>query len=348
MNIKKSISLAIVILVVFSTFAGCRKINKDDGSVSSINSEIVYGSVDIIEDSDTESALQPTVNDNTSGNTGDSSNQTATTPDADGNASGNNSTAGDGGNTGDTTTTDTATQPEPNKNINPYGVEIFGSGTKEDPYVDTPNADTHILKTLTIPANSSVYYSVYRTAGKELTINNANAFVVYEGTKYTAEGGKVNFVVKEPKNYLPNSPLLFEIGNTSASPVNLDLIFADVVGSWDQSATTNILQKNITSFEGGKEQSEIYYEYVAENSGVLHFYFTDTLNTTESFEFYVQNNTGATIQKNNSEDLTEAGDNSFEVELSVSKGDHIKIYFANSKSGRNYLKTNIEWYAVFK
>ena len=330
MNIKKSIALILTFLMLLSTFAGCRKIN-DNGSSSlsfNTNSDIAYSNVDIIENSSIESDLNSLLDDENNGSNAQSTDD------------GSSSQVG--------AETEDQTVEEPNKNINPYGIEIFGSGTKDDPYVDTPNVDTNILKTLIIPANSSVYYSVYRVVGKDITINNASAYIVYEGTKYAATGGKVNFVVKEPNQYLPNSPVLFEIGNTSSSPVSLDLIFADVEGSWELSESVNALQKNTTHFDASKEQSEIYYEYVATQSGTLHFYFTETIEATDNFTFYVQNNTGATVQKANDDDLTEADDDIYEVELSVNKGDHIKIFFTNNKKGRTFMETNIEWYAEYK
>ena len=131
MNNKKLLAITMATLLILTTFAGCRKVNDESSMLSNINSDsaVNYTDVEIVDNnSETQSTEDAT-------NVSDDSSVT------------NNSSA----------TESTVSVEEPNTNTNPDGVVIYGSGTKEDPYIDTPNADSHSIKTLTVPAGSSVY-----------------------------------------------------------------------------------------------------------------------------------------------------------------------------------------------
>ena len=218
MNNKKILALILAVLMMLATFAGCRKAGSDDSALLSVNSDVSinYSNVDIVEDNsepesvvDTTSDIEsiPTVNNNNS------------------------------------STENTVSVEEPNTNTNPDGVEIYGSGTSADPYIDTPNADTHTVKTLTIPAGKSVFYSIYRVGGRILTINDTNAFVVCDGTKHSAQGGKVSFKVVDA---LASDAVTFEIGNTGAD-ASFTLVFT-IFENFSCSSSETFFTCLITSF----------------------------------------------------------------------------------------------------
>ena len=314
MNNKKLLAITMATLLILTTFAGCRKVNDESSMLSNINSDsaVNYTDVEIVDNnSETQSTEDAT-------NVSDDSSVT------------NNSSA----------TESTVSVEEPNTNTNPDGVVIYGSGTKEDPYIDTPNADSHSIKTLTVPAGSSVYYSIYRVGGRILTINDANAYVVCDGTKHIAQNGVLSFKVV---NALASDAVLFEIGNTSSSTKSFTIAFADVQGSMANPTVLNNFGKEISiSLEEGNDIGH-FYKYVATQAGTLKFYL---LSDVEQSIILATNNRNSAQRSTESSEEGEVKTDSTGtyIELEVEKDDEIIITVGAKPNKRGkYPAVDIKW-----
>lgn len=322
MNSKKLITIILTVLVLLLMFTGCRK-NGEDGVSSGDNSNITSTTYSAVEDVDgeTESTVE-SVDD--------------TTSETESNVSENNNS---------TTESDiTVSVEDPVVIVNPDGNEIYGEGSADDPYEEIPNADTQTVTTVSIPAGKSVFYSIRGASGRILTIENANAYVVYDETRYDANGGKVSFKVES--DLLASDYITFEIGNTGSAAASFKITFADEQGSQMNPENINTIANKITlNLEKGDKAGH-YYKYVAENSGKLHFYVT----ASGKSEIRITNNSSAgTVQVfSGDEDLTENQDDSiYELEIEVTKGDEIVIHMGIQKQGRNYPATQIDWYGKY-
>ncbi len=317
MNIKKLLALAVAVLLIFSTLAGCRKTGGDDSVLSSVNSDITinYSNVDIIEN---ESEPQSVV---------DTTSEVESVPTVDNTSS----------------TESTVSVEEPNTNINPDGVEIYGSGTATDPYIDTPNADTHTVKTLSIPAGKSVFYSIYRVGGRILTINDANAYVVCDGTKHTAQNGKVSFKVVDA---LASDAITFEIGNTGSAAANFTITFTDLEGSMaNPTIIKNSGNEIVLKLEEGNEVGH-FYKYTAEQKGTLKFYLIGDNTVTEKAILLATNNRNSAQRSTESSEEGEVktDDIGTYIELEVEKGDEIVINTGAKPNKRGkYPAVEIKW-----
>ncbi len=322
MNIKKITAIIIAVLMLL-TLTACRKTTDIDSVVSSINSDttINYSNVEIVEnESEPQSVIE-------------------TTSDVESTPTVNNN------NNNSSSTDSTVSVEEPNKNLNPDGVEIYGSGTSTDPYIDTPNADNHTVKTLSIPAGKSVIYNIYRVGGRILTINNANAYVVCDGTKYTAQNGKVSFKVIDA---LASDAVTFEIGNTGPSAVNFTITFADLEGSMaNPTIVKNTDEKVTLSLEKGNEIGH-FYKYKSTKKGTLKFYL---LTGTDSGVLLATNNRNSAQRSTESSEADEVktDDTGTYVELEVENGDEIIINVGAKPDKRGkYPAVNIEWLVQYK
>ncbi len=318
MNNKRLLTLTFAVLFIVSTLTACRKTPTDDSFVSSNTSDINinYSNVEIVEDeSEPESVVDTTseINDNSSSN--------------------------------DTTSTEsTVSVEEPNVNVNPDGIEIYGSGTATEPYIDTPNADTHTVKTLSVPAGKSVFYSIYRVGGRWLTINDANVFVVCDGTKYSAQDGKVTFKVVDA---LASDAVTFEIGNTGASDKSFTITFADEQGSMANPTVINSIGAEVSLDLAEGNEVGHFYKYISEQSGTLKLYL---LSGTEKGILLATNNRNSAQRSTESSDVGEvkSDDVGTYIELEVEKGDEIVIHVGSKPNKRGkYPATTIKWLAKY-
>lgn len=319
MNFKKHFAIILSITLLLSILSGCRKMG-GDGSLSDTSSlsSLVYSNVDIIanESSEPQSVVET--------------------------VSQNESVVSETANS--TPTESTVSVEDPVTNINPDGIEIYGSGTADDPYIDTPNADTHTVKTLSIPAGKSVFYSIYRVGGRILTINSADAYVVCDGTKHTASGGKVSFKVIDA---LASDAVTFEIGNTGTVAANFAITFSDLVGSMANPTILNSIgSKTSVSFEEGNEIGH-FYKYTAEKDGTIRFYL---LSGTEKGILLATNNRNSAQRSTESteEGEVKTDDTGTYIELEVTKGDEIVINIgAKPNARRKYPAVTLEWMAQY-
>ena len=235
---------------------------------------------------------------------------------------------------------------------NPEGEEILGSGTKSDPYLELPNVTDEYMsvKTVSIPAGKSVYYGIQRVVGTILTINNANAYVVYNGTRYDAVGSKVSFEVIDAKA-LASDNIIFEIGNKGSAATSLEIRFTNKIGSRENPTVVTKLGTDYTVNLEEDNSTGHNYKYIAEKAGKLRFTISATADSVISI---TDNSTSKNVIGNytkKSGELTDPdqGDAVVQyVEIEVTKGAEILINVGTTPNKRGKYSTNkITWNGKF-
>lgn len=217
---------------------------------------------------------------------------------------------------------------------NPNGEEILGAGSASQPYLEIPQVNDNFMSvtTVNIPSGSSLFYGIYRVGGMILTINNANAYVVCNGTRYDAQGGTLTMIVPAA---LASDAVTFEIGNTGAD-ASFTLIFTNVTGSQANPVIiSSIGSDNSINLEAG-DSDGYYYKYIAEYSGTIRF----TMTASADSILTVTNNRNS-AQRTTDADMAE-GTNYIEIE--VNAGDELIIIVGAKPNLRNqYPATTITW-----
>lgn len=275
MKLNKIIAIALVATLVLSLCIGCKS-NEDLSSSSidaTVDSSTVYGDVDIVDDE---------ANDTTS-NDGDVTSGVEESSDASSNKEekpldNNYVSVGDGGSSGNSTSEDdlpptyiesipTTSNPDKNAPLS----------SADNPLVTQLNAKGKVV-TVDIKPGTVEYYKIARASNKVLTINSPNAFVVYEGVKYTAKNGVVSFEVVS--DLLASDQISFQIGNSGSKAESFTIWFTDPVGSKENpEPLTSNSGKFTTTINLGRT-SEYFYKYTATNKGKIRFYLLSDEKTT--------------------------------------------------------------------
>jgi len=124
-----------------------------------------------------------------------------------------------------------------------------------------------------VPAGGLVYFDLYRLSETNLTIENPNAYVVYNGTTYNAQGGVVTVPALYSAN--TNTPISIAIGNRGAA----DQVFA-VSLSYDLGHQMNpipLSNGNLSTFCAAGNSQGVYYSYTAAKAGTLTIRLTQTV-----------------------------------------------------------------------
>lgn len=226
----------------------------------------------------------------------------------------------------------------------PNGEEIFGAGSKDEPYLETPVDMT--VTTIDIPAGKTVYYSIYRVGGKYFTINDSNVSVVYNKRTYAAKNGKVSFKVRDG---LASHPVEFQIKNNGSTAKSFVIKFSDPQGSWDNpEALNSILNKSTyeVSLASGNEIG-YYYSYKVEKSGTIRFYVSGT--AASSLEVQNNDTTGGTDGASFAEESNVKTDEQGRkyIEMAVTQGQILKIHVGAEKVDGAYPATKITWEAKY-
>lgn len=235
--------------------------------------------------------------------------------------------------------TDGGTTTQQPTTTNPSGEEIIGAGSKNQPYLETPNLDNMTLTTVSIPAGKTLYYGIYRVGNMILTINDANAYVIESnGTRHNASGGKVTFTVE---NALASDYVLFQIGNNSSSAKSFTIKFTNPTGSQMNPTVVSTMGSDIKISLAEGNQVGHYYKYIAEKTGTIRFYMTATADSA----MYVTNNANSaqrTFEANEDVKTDEQGKQY--IELEVTQGNEIIIQVGAKPNQRGkYAATTITW-----
>lgn len=222
---------------------------------------------------------------------------------------------------------------------NPSGEEIIGAGSESQPYLEFPD-NNMTLTTVKVPAGKALHYGIYRVGGMYLTINDADAYVICDGTKYTAKNGKVSFKVPSA---LASDAVYFEIGNNGSSAKSFKLSFSNPKGTFANPKDLDKIDKDIEISLAAGTETGYYYEYKAEKTGTIRFYMTATKDSILS----VTNNRNSAQRTTEADVLTDENGNEY-IELEVEKGDEIIINVGAMPTKRGkYPATDITWHGEY-
>lgn len=229
--------------------------------------------------------------------------------------------------------------------VNPEGQEIIGAGSKSQPYLETPSSDM-TLKTVEVPAGKALYYDIYRVGGMYLEINDADAYVIYEGTRYDAYDGTVGFTVGSA---LASDAVSFQIGNSGTVAKSFELSFYNLYGTFENPEYIDSFTKpqwiNTSLYEGNDKGYT--YKYIAEKDGTIRFYVNNSL---DEFIFSVTRNMysgGDIIPVQKTFDDVKSDSNGNYIEIEVLKGESVVIAVSSYPMGSYYPAAEVLWYGTY-
>lgn len=229
------------------------------------------------------------------------------------------------------TTKPSATKPAATKPTDPPATEPVEGSTKDNAiacYPDSGDPDSFTVNLTKIPGKSSLYFNLYRVGGMKITIENSNAYVVYNGTKYTAKNGKVTFTVE---NVSADKAVLVQVGNTASSAKTFVLKCNAPKGTFENPETLKKADgsKHSVHIEENDDQG-YFYTYTAEKDGTLVFNIQSASNSANVNFRVTCDNYQATPDKS--------------VEISVKKGDVVQIIiFSDPNDYWEIPATDVVW-----
>lgn len=208
----------------------------------------------------------------------------------------------------------------------------FAAGTEDEPY--TPYGTE--FTTEEIAAGTNAYFTMYRIGGMIFTINDADAYVIYDGTTYNAVDGAVSFQLP-PSN--PMMPVSFQIGNNGTEAKTFDVTLAYPVGHMMNPEEVTYMGELSASLEEGNDQG-YYFKWIAEGTGTLE---VEVLSATEGVGYDVilmNNNTYE--NRSFAYDATENAYGVTTLVLEVNEGDEVSIQFATVPDAATYTYPALE------
>lgn len=344
MNIKKILSITFALIFISSTFAGCRKVGENDmssGNTSDLSS-VVYDVVDIVENesSDAQSSTESTVSDDT---------QSDATSSAVSSDIFTENVVSVGDNNNEAESDAPLTFIESDGSSNSETTDDTSKGYDKVTCETAPNSKTGNVTTVKIAANGSVYYKIKGASNKILTLESADAYVVYNGTKYQPKNGIISFTVVSDE--LANAQILFEIGNNGSVAQSFTINFASPKGSRENPEVIDSIDNSITvNIAEGNDQG-YFYSYTATESGKIRFYILSDTNSGKLSVDKIINAKLQVVQQRNttetSEDYVKTDKIGTYIEFDVEKGDKFDITVGPNANPGVYPAVTVEWKIVY-
>lgn len=329
------LSLLLVLAMIFGTLCACKSNDSDNEETDPEN---VSESEETKDNGDSESEESDEAD--------DSGEEEETTGEGEETTAEEETTAPAEDTTAPVTTPPVSTTPPVTTDppvTNNSGEELAGKGSATDPYLEIPTVGTNSMSitTVSIPAGASKFYGIQRIGGMVVTINNANAYIVCNGTRYDAQGGVLSFVAPAA---LASDYVTLEIGNKGGSAAAFTLVFTNLEGTQANpkivSAGTISTAKSVSL---AAEDSDGYtYKYKAESTGKIRFYMTASVTSIMS----VTNNRNSAQRTTESDSQTDS--TGTYIELEVNAGDELIIIVGAKPNQRGkYPATTISWYGKY-
>lgn len=336
------VAAIVILIIVLVVGAGTSSDKKNPSNDTQNNTETNQGSMDEsgteeMTDDATENVTEDMTEVSTEEVTEEATEETNDSTNNEDEESGNSNSGN--GNTGNGSTNNSNGGQSQGGSSNSGQEEIVGGGDQVDPYIEVLGEE-NTFTTVEIAAGKSVYYGLYRVGGKYLTIEDANAYVIYDGKKYEASNGKVSFQVG---NALASDMVMFEIGNKGTSAATFTLKFVNLSGSYANPEQISSVANQNKSLEKGNETGH-YYKYVAEKTGKLRFYIDSA---SKECELSVTNNATSMNRTFEADAITDANGKTC-IEVEVAQGDVIMIHLCAKPDKRwTYPATDVVWHGEY-
>ena len=134
-------------------------------------------------------------------------------------------------------------------------------GTESNPIEILPDATEFEAK---VSAGKELHYEIPKVSNMILTIEDADAYVIYEDEKYEAKDGLVSLVISAPDPY---TPAKFIIGNSGSSDKTFKLTLSAVKGTMMNPYELQVGEV-VTEIEAGNEQG-VYHTFTATENGTV-------------------------------------------------------------------------------
>ncbi len=188
-----------------------------------------------------------------------------------------------------------------------------GDGSKENPY--------QIVGTqfeATVEGKGVVYYQMYKVDGMILSIQDEDAYVLYDDKEFKAENGTVSVPLTTPDTY---TPAVFGIGNASDKEKTFTVTL-----TYPQGTLGNPLELALGEFvanvAAGNDQG-VYYTYTATAPGTLTL---TLLGATEGISYdYSLYNLNTYAMRNMSADGVADANGNMTVSIPMNQGDVIQF-----------------------
>lgn len=194
-------------------------------------------------------------------------------------------------------------------------------GTQGNPITILPDASDFEAK---VAAGKEVYFELPKVTNMIMTINDADAYVIYNEEKYEAKDGVVSLVVSAPDSF---TPAQFVVGNKGTSDKTFKATLEAVKGTM-MNPYEFTLGAMSTDVAAGNEQG-VYYKFVAKESGTLTYKPVSVTNnagydvTLYNLNTYVNN----TLSANANADGT--------VSIVVNAGDDVQVVIGTTPNADN-------------
>ena len=351
MKFNKLFVLILALTMIISVLVGCSIVVVDNDSSSNDvadSSSAVYNNTDNSEDvtNNAESVDSTVTSDE--GNTSDVSSTTSEEV-----ISNNIVSIGDGGNSNNSSNSSNSEEDD----LPPTYIESQPTTSNPDdntpissadnPLVTAPNAKGKVV-TVDIKAGTVEYYKIARVSNKIMTINSPNAYVIYNGVKYTAKNGVLSFEVVS--DLLASAQIEFQIGNSGSKTESFTILFTSPVGSKDNPKVLDSAgDKVTTTIKKGNDQG-YFYSYEANKDGKIRFYIlSDAKKAMLSIDKLIDPKNYIIQQRNTTdtgEDYLKTDSIGTYVEFDVKSGDDFAIG-VSALSSIDDAGLKVEWKIVY-
>ena len=171
-----------------------------------------------------------------------------------------NNSVGSPGSVGTPSEEETTVPTEPEETV------IIPAGQVSNPYAEVIQEYPAGFESVCVPGNSTVAYAVFVHDGAELTIENADAYVIHNGKTYESADG----VVKLSLSAENGAPALLQLGNKALSEKAFTLSFKDALG---EPTNPQILEKfdELTVELGEDDKTGYIFQWTAKEEGNVTF-----------------------------------------------------------------------------
>ena len=200
---------------------------------------------------------------------------------------------------------------------------------------------------VTVEPGQEMHYEIYRmTTVLNLSLRNDNAYVIYNGKKYTPVGGAISFAVKAEDT---NSALKLVFGNTGKETQTYTVSMAAEKGSMGNPYYLTMGEGNTTEFKvnvpAGKDQG-IFYSFSPNMNGV---FMLELKSATAGVNYDISVTSirdDIPVQKKLSEDSIENPETGNKmVAVNAYQGGRIDINFGTFDGGGNHPAATFEMVA---